>query len=125
VDYALAWFANLRAGGSQGNGTATTYTLSTLVPPPPSLTSSRDTLFFGEMLLNYPITHSLSFRAVARNEHTRTFVTGNINYDMRMYLDYHLRMIYINFEYRWRQEHPENQWRTEQQLFYAKISRPF
>jgi hypothetical protein len=122
AEHAVSTYVNFTAGASRGQTNSTYYyTLSTL----PSLVDSLDEFYYGTANFVYPITRNLSYRAQLREEYRRSQTDDTQGRQVNMFLDYRIRRIFITAEYRWRQDIPENSFRTEQQYFYAKLSRPF
>ena len=123
ANYRASSYLNLGIGGLRGESTSSTYSLSTLAPP--SESDIVDEVYYAKADFTYPLTRRLLYRAQFREE-LRYRDTGDIQaHNVNMYLDYRIRRVFINFEYRWRQDIPENDLRVTQQYFFAKISRPF
>lgn len=121
ADHTVSAFLTLAAGASRGQSTVSTYTLSTLTP----LTTTDDELYYAIANFNYPLTRNLVYRAQLREEIRNTLTGDTRSHQVNMYLDYRIRQVFINLEYRWRQDIPDEGLRTMQQFFFAKISRPF
>ncbi len=121
VDHVVSSYIGLQAGASRGQDTSTAYTLSSL----PSTAVSEDDLYYVAANISYPITRRLRYRAQLREELRITEASDITNHQVKMFLDYRIRRIFVKFEYRWRQDIPENTARSEQSYYYAKLSRPF
>ncbi|HAS52694.1 MAG TPA: hypothetical protein DCS42_00525 [Nitrospiraceae bacterium] len=123
AEHRLSAAVSLAVGATRGDTKSTLYTLSTLTPP--SVTISEDEVIYGSVFFNYPITRMLLYRANAREE-VRSSTGGDTrSHQINMNLDYRIRSIFMGLEYRWRQDIPDVGLKTEQQYFFAKISRPF
>lgn len=120
-DYWVSAYLTLSAGASRGRSTSNSYTLSTLT----SKVDSNDEYYYGAANLNYPLGRYLFYRLQLREEYRATLASDTQSHHVNMYLDYRIRSIFVNLEYRWREEIPDNALRNTQQYFFAKISRPF
>ena len=123
ADHTLSAYSTISAGASRGQTTSTYYSLSGLLPSSASLTD--DKLVYGALYFTYPLTRMLLYRAQVREEMRNTTTEDIRSHQVNMNLDYRIRSIFVSFEYRWRQDIPEIGNKTEQQYFFAKISRPF
>ena len=121
VDHIVSSYIGLTAGASRGQDSSTAYTLSTL----PTTAVSEDDLYYVMANISYPISRRLRYRAQLREELRITEAADTQNHQVNMFLDYRIRRIFVKFEYRWRQDIPENTGRSEQSYYYAKLSRPF
>lgn len=119
VDHRVSSYVSLTAGATRGQDTST-YTLSSL-----ATAVTEDDLYYALANIFYPITRRLRYRAQLREELRMTQTTDTRNHQVLMYLDYRIRRIFVKFEYRWRQDIPENSARSAQSYYYAKLSRPF
>ena len=129
ASHATTQSLSLNAGASRGQSTSMTeFTLSTLGPPTSGI-KTDDTAVYAGADFNHNLTRNVLFRANAREEFRSTDngVTKNDtqSHIARMNLDYRMRMIFVNFEYRWRQDTPEGGLTTTQQYFLARLTRPF
>jgi hypothetical protein len=121
IDYYLAQYLTLAAGATRGQSVTDTFTLATL----PSPVRSDDFNAFGTAVFNYSITRNLSYRMDYREEYRSTIQTDTRSHQAGAYINYRLRQILVGLEYRIRQDIPENNLRTQQQYYYARLSRPF
>jgi hypothetical protein len=112
---------SLAAGAVRGQSTSTVFTLSTL----PSKTVSEDLYYYGAANFTYLLTRNLFYRAQLREEYRTSLSTDTQSHQMNMFLDYRIRQIFVNVEYRLRVDAPENTTRSTQQYYYVKLSRPF
>lgn len=119
--YQASAYLNLAVGASRGRSISNSYTLSTLT----STVNSNDEYYYGAANFNYLLTRNLFYRLQLREEYRATLASDTQSHQVNMYLDYRLRSIFVNLEYRWREEIPDNALRNMQQYFFAKISRPF
>lgn len=120
--YTASSYLRLQAGASRGDTTSvTSYSLSTL----PSVIISQDDLFYGAAQFSYRFTRNVLFNAELREEYRSTKTTDTKAHQLNMNLNYRIRAIFINFEYRWRQDDPDNALKSTQQYYFAKLSRPF
>lgn len=123
AEHRLSPAVSLSAGANRGDSKTTLYTLSNLTLP--SITISEDEVIYGSVFFNYPITRMLLYRANVREE-VRSSTSGDTrSHQINMNLDYRIRSIFMGLEYRWRQDIPDVGVKTEQQYFFAKLSRPF
>ncbi len=124
ADYTPTYYLTLSTGLSrQKSNTSTEYTISTLTSS--SETQTDDDVIYGAAKFNYTLTRNLQFRSDLRDEYRHSSTTRTQVYLLDTYLDYRIRQILVSVQYRWRQDSPNNADRTEQQLFYVKLSRPF
>ncbi len=121
IDHSVRPNVSLSAGASRSR--ATTFTLATLVPT--SAFDSEDTIVYAMANASYALTRLLIYRVQLREEFRSSTVTDTQSHIVNMYLDYRIRSVFVNFEYRWRQDAPDVGLKTEQQYFFAKVSRPF
>lgn len=129
LDHFLFAYLTLSEGATRGQSKQNTYSLLASVPYTSSV-DDVDTTLYATLNFNYPITRFLLYRAQLRDEYRRTerlnlVTTGIQSYEVKMYLDYRIRMIFVNLEYRWRQDNPKAGLQTEQQFYFVKLSRPF
>jgi hypothetical protein len=119
--YVVSSSLNVEAGASRGRTSTAQPTLSTLpVSPEPN-----DRLAYIGVNYASAITRRLTYRATARNEHR---VANGDKSDMRtveMNLDYRIRQVLVNFNYRWNAWTPENGLTTQVQSYYVRLTRPF
>ncbi len=121
AEYAAASFLNFAAGAVRARTTNNTYSLSTLTPQ----TTTFDDLYYGEANFAYSFGRNMQYRAQLRDEERKSQLTNTQSYLVNMNLDYRIRMIFVNFEYRWKQDNPENNFKMQQQYYFVKLSRPF
>lgn len=125
LDHAATSYLTLNAGASRGRSKLRAdYTLANIA----SDSDTTDTLVYAGATLNYQFTRNLSCRALAREEMRRQ-EPGNGNdataYIVTAALNYRIRKIIVNAEYRWREDIRENLYRVWQQYIFAKVTRPF
>ena len=121
--HAATYYLNLTAGASRGNSSSVnTYTLSTLQP---STYLYEDTSIYAAANINYNITRNMQYTAELREEMRSTKITDSEVHLIYMNLLYRFRSVFISIEYKWRQEAPDNDLRTTQSQYMAKLSRPF
>lgn len=131
VNHRFTNYFNATAGTTRGDTQSNLYTLSTLsTPSSTSSTSSMTTAEYIEATFHYPLTRRLITHFTARDEYRTTEDSvGEVSRSQARYatvnLAYRIRAVFINMEYRWRQDIPDDDARTLQQYFYAKLSRPF
>ena len=124
ADHRLSQYINLSAGASRGQSTSSTiYTLANISSV--SAYTSSDEQLYGAATLSYPISRSLSFRAEAREEYQSSQTTESRRHRVNMNLDWQLRQISISLEYRFLEDMPDNGQRSQQQYYFARLSRPF
>jgi hypothetical protein len=129
ASHATTQSLTLNAGATRGLTTSNTvYTLASLSTPQSSVYFDETTVFAGAQF-NYNFTRNVSFRANAQEEFRKTdnLVTksNTRTHSANVYIDYRIRMILLNLEYRWKQDVPENGTTVTQQYFVALITRPF
>ncbi len=127
ADYAASSYLNFGAGASRGHNVNNTYTLSTLTPVSINGQVTIEDVAFGTARFVYPFTRDLLYRADAREEYRSENVQDVVtrSHQLTTGIDYRIRKIYVNIEYRLRQDIPDNAQRVTQQTFLAKLSRPF
>lgn len=119
-------------GASRGATMSNVYSLSTLSTSDNTsdATESMDTAEYLSATMGYPFGRNLLGRLTAREEFRTTEASeGSVTRTETRYtvlnLDYRYRAIFVNAEYRWRQDIPDDTARTTQQYFYVKLTRPF
>ncbi len=123
AEYVLSVYAAASAGASRGQATTTYQSLSGILPP--SSSQVDDSLIFGSLTFTYPLARFLVYRAQLREEHRRSAAGDIQSHQVNMNLDYRIRSLFLNFEYRWRLDDPETGQNAEQQYVLAKLTRPF
>ena len=122
VTHRLTTELMLTAGATKGNSvSSSTYTLSTL----PSIAHNQDELYYASANYLTALTRGLSFRAEAREELRRTLSNDVRSHVARTGLDYRIRSLFMNFDYQWRQDVPDNNLRATYQYYTVRLSRPF
>ncbi len=121
--HAATSYVNLLAGASRG--TSSSVSTSTLSSLPPNSATTDDTLYYASANLNYMITRNMLYQAELREEVRSTKTTDSNVHLLNMSLLYRIRSIFINLECKWRQDAPDNDLRTTQTSYLAKLSRPF
>ncbi len=111
------------AGAQRGETKSSFTTLSTLQPV--SSVSNVQNLYYASAAFNYSFTRNLLYRLNYLEQLSTTEVVDIRTHVLNMNLDYRFRQIFVNFEYRWRQEIPDNSQTTTQQYYFVKLSRPF
>ncbi|HWR72978.1 MAG TPA: hypothetical protein VN604_07395 [Nitrospirota bacterium] len=122
INHYLASFLTLSAGASKSQATQNINSLSTL--PVQSLTDTTN--MYGQARFRYQLARNLFYRVDLRETKQSVQTTDTRIHEGIMYLDYRLRQIYVNMEYRIRQDVPEEKGlRVTQQYSFIKLSRPF
>lgn len=127
LDYAIAAHLNFIAGASQVNTRDTTlnYTLATLaMPGAPEVTQER---YYAMLNSNFALTRTITCKLSLEDEWQKTKPIGREmqSYIVNAGLDWRIRKIYLNLDYRWRRDMPAGSVDVQQQYFFARISRPF
>lgn len=132
INHRISTYVSADLGASQGDTISNVYTLSTLTTSSNtgSNTSSTDIAEFVSANLAYPFGRNLNTRLMAREEFRTTDThEGTVTRTESRYgifnVDYRYRAIFVTFEYRWRQDIPDDSQRTTQQYMYLKVARPF
>lgn len=125
ADHALNRYVGLNAGASRGQTTQNaSYTLATASPT--SSTETEEILLYGGATLSYAITRNLNYKAAFREEYRDSNITRDTrsrHFDTG--ITWRIRQVFLNVDYRLREDMPADQLRTVQQLYFARISRPF
>lgn len=121
ADYEASAYLTFMAGASKGHSASSTYTLSNLQ----TVVTADDELYYAMANFTYPLSRLLVYRAQFREEYRTNLSAETQSHLVNMYLDYRIRSIFLNLEYRWRKDIPNVGQRTMQQYFFAKLSRPF
>jgi hypothetical protein len=123
--YAVTSYLAFQAGAGRSEQTSSTYTIAALGPAP-GTTLVLSNLLYAQADFNYAFTRNLKYRANLRDEVRKAQHGGDLQtYQLNMDVDYRVRSIFVNLQYRWREESPEGSLKTQQQYMFAKVTRPF
>jgi hypothetical protein len=124
ASYTVTTFLSVQAGAGRSEQSAQNYTLSTLGPAPGGQVVLSN-LLYAQADFNYAFTRNMIYRAALRDEKRKSLGGVVQNYQVNMDLDYRIRSIFLNTQYRWRKDAPQGGLKSEQQYVYVKLSRPF
>lgn len=116
-------YFRLGVGANRGQTTTQQYTLSTVAAQ--SQTISDDKTYYGDANLYVPFTRFLVCQVSAREEIRDSLTQHATAHIIDSSLKYQIRKVFLSFDYKWRQDAPDNQPRSTQQLYYISLKRPF
>ncbi len=127
VDHHVSGYLALSSGAARGRATSSTIT-EPFGPSLPSLeqsTWSMNDSAFASANYTYPISRILEYRLSLREEYLKSPTYHSQASDIDMNLNYRINRIFVSLQFRWREDMPSNAQRSQQELLFARLSRPF